>query len=441
MNLKVKGRLLTVAIPTVLFLLSLPANGTMYIVFRYDDLSADKPGVRETNTLRRQLWDAEQKMDTLFEKFGKSYVAAIIPQPNSTVDYSSAVGATYGEASFGEDREKVELIKRGVLAGRIEVAQHGFSHINHSATSVAVPKRRLGEFRERDYESQLRDIMLGKEILRSSCDLDHIATFVPPWQGWDNNTAKVLKQAGFTILSADRFFYYKSANGLTLIPCTTSIHKLEALIHKGALPEEGLVVVLFHPKQIAKLAGHESQFFGINRLDELLHELSMRPDVEVVTFEYLAKQHTDLTIQRYRLANSLVRHRYFWNRLLPETLKPGVRGEDFYLSSDEYSKLLWRWRAVAGTGVILLAGLGFVIRRAVKMLCTRKWHLRVDIIATALFLVSVVKEVQILSKGYHITAVSAIPALLTLTFVSALLIQAVRRSIGWTERIVCKPGS
>ncbi|MHC4148424.1 MAG: DUF2334 domain-containing protein, partial [Planctomycetota bacterium] len=131
-----------------LLLISRSGLNAAYIVFRYDDLTADQQGVRETNLLRSQIWTAERSMDALFAQYDMPYVVAIIPRANQ--DYGG-VRSAEGVVSFAEDEEKIAFIKRALAAGRIEVAQHGFSHSN-----VVAPGRRPGEFRERDYQSQLR---------------------------------------------------------------------------------------------------------------------------------------------------------------------------------------------------------------------------------------------------------------------------------------------
>lgn len=407
-------RLLPALLVFAILLISPSAVGSTYIVFRYDDFSADQPGVRQTDALRRQIWQAEQKIDSLFEKYDMSYVIAIIPKANGT--------------SFTEDPEKIELIKQGITAGRIDVAQHGFSHTNHA------PQGHIrGEFRERGYKSQLRDITSGKEILCSSCDLVNITTFVPPYNSWDDNTATILKQTGFTILSADRFFYYKSAKGLTVIPCTTRLQKLETVVNEGSLPEKGVMVVLYHPEDIIKLAGREDYFFGIVRFDRLLDKLSVMPNIKVVTLQRLAQKCSDLTIERYHRANKLYGHRYFWKKLLPKHLWPGEQNHEFYLSLDEYSKSLLHWRAAAAGLAIGLFMIGLCIRYLLSLILTTRWRFWIDIIASLLFFLSVLKEIQVIHKGYHITAISAIPAFLMGSFVLTLLVQTARNTIRWTK--------
>ncbi len=420
-------RFLVVLISTVLFLTPLPAESDVHIVFRYDDFSADDDGIRSQDQLRKQLWQAEQNVDTLFEQHGLPYVISIIP--NASSEYGGADSGT-DTVSFGEDHQKVEFVKGAVQARRVEVAQHGFSHINH-----ADPGRRPGEFRERGYESQFADITSGKEILCRCLGLSGIATFVPPWNGWDGNTAAALNKNGFSILSADRLLYYPTARGLTVIPCTTTLQRLESILDRESLLEEGVMVVLFHPYEIVEVEGKQRQYFGITRLDKLLGRLSVMPDVKVATFEQLARDCDNLTLERYRRATQLFNQRYFWQRLLPKNLWPGVNGRDFYLSLNEYSRSLFYWRFAAAGLVFGLFAIGLVIRQLVSLRLTAIWRVRVDIIATVLFALSILKEIQIVSKGWHPTAISGIPAFLTAGFVLALLIRVFKNALRLTKRI------
>ena len=224
------------------------------VVFRYDDLSGDKLGERENDPERRRIFEAERSVDSLFDKFGFPYVVAVIPKRSDN--------------SFAEDPEKITFIKNAVQMGRIEVAQHGFAHINH-----AEENHRKGEFRERNFDTQLHDIEAGKEILCKSCQVPNITTFVPPWNAWDDNTAKALVESGFSILSADRSYYGKMAAKLTIVPFTAQLWELESLLNCGDMPDSSVIVVLYHPPQIVRFSGQEERYFGLERFENLLRTL------------------------------------------------------------------------------------------------------------------------------------------------------------------------
>jgi predicted deacetylase len=404
-----------------LLLISRSGLNAAYIVFRYDDLTADQQGVRETNLLRSQIWTAERSMDALFAQYDMPYVVAIIPRANQ--DYGG-VRSAEGVVSFAEDEEKIAFIKRALAAGRIEVAQHGFSHSN-----VVAPGRRPGEFRERDYQSQLRDITQGREILMNACNLSEISTFVPPWNAWTDETAKSLRQAGFRILSADRHYYYESADSLAVIPFTAVLSELESMVREQSLPEESIVVVLYHPFEIVEfpepLSGY---YFGLRRFSDLLRELSVMPQVKVVTLQQLAEGATDLSIERYRAANSLGRLRAFWSRLLPEHLLPGAGKQQLYLARAQYLQMLRYWRAITAGALVGLLMMGVAVRYLLGLVVPDKWRLRIDVFMTIVFCLGIVAELRLVERGYHITGIRAVPFFIGVSFVAALLSRIFRGS-------------
>ena len=64
---------------SLLLLFCSPVRGTLYVVFRYDDFSADAPSLREESPLRSQVWNAERAVNELFKTHAMPYVVAIIP--------------------------------------------------------------------------------------------------------------------------------------------------------------------------------------------------------------------------------------------------------------------------------------------------------------------------------------------------------------------------
>jgi len=388
----------------------------MHIVFRYDDFSADQDGVRESNALRKQVWEAEQKMDSLFEKYDMSYVTAIIPHANS--EYGG-VASGGGMVSFSEDREKVEFIKHAVQAGRIEVAQHGFSH-----TNIAGSYHRPGEFRGGDYESQHRDIVLGREALLTACNLSEINTFVPPWNGWDENTAFALKQAGFTILSADRYYYFDSARGLNLIPFTAVPGELELMVHEGRLPKEDLIVVLYHPFEITEFSGTPGDsYYGIERFEKLFRKLTEISEIEVGTFVDLVNKSNTLTVERYQQAQGLWRQQSFWARLLPRHFWPGIKKQEVYLGRDEYSQTKNCWVFATAGFIVGFLVLGLLSRHLLGLVLPAKWYLVTDVVMTLLFCVSLISELRLVQRGYHMSGIRGIPLFFGGGFVIGLILR------------------
>lgn len=392
-------------LPSLVFavlLCSRVAIGTTYIVFRYDDLAADRFGERENSSERREIWEAEQAVDGLFGKFGSPYVIAIIPERNGV--------------SFAKDGQKVEFVKNALREGRVEVAQHGFAHINHTRKN-----HRRGEFRERSYQEQFDDISQGEDILRKCLNLTSIETFVPPFNGWDKHTATIIKKLGFSILSADRSYYHKAAAELTIIPFTAQLWELESKVNKNELPNDAVIIVLFHPTQIVKNSGKENRYFGIERFEKLLQNLSTMRSAKIVTLQQLADECTDLTIDRYQEANNLHRQRSFWSKLIPQRSLPGETSWCLYSSTQVYDSHVAHWKMLGRVLVIgsLLGGL--VVRHIIKLVTSVKWCFCVDVIASMMFFLAMLKGIHIVYKGYQITGIPVITAVFSARFLIALI--------------------
>lgn len=311
-----------------------PSVAHTYVVFRYDDLAGDQPGERETNPHRRAIWESEQAVDRLFENAGLPYVVGVIPQANPAYLLRSKAGQSF---PLSADQEKVNLVKRSMAAGRMQVAMHGFNHTNHSQ-----PKGRASEF-SRDYEEQYRDLVAGRKILTDALGQNQISTFIPPFNGWNEHTARALVNSGFRILSADRHQPGDAVTPLTNIPFTAQLWELEELLVQDRLPTDSLVVALYHPPQIARIPNHEHRYYGIERMKALLDRLAARPEIRVVNLEYLQASCADLTPGRYMAAARLQRMKALWTPLLPAKFRPGTSKDFIYLPEKEYLLCCGHW--------------------------------------------------------------------------------------------------
>lgn len=406
------------------------AQGTLRVVFRYDDFAGDQPGVREQDSLRRAIWDAERGMDSLFAARDMPYVIAIIP--HATAGFGG-VGQGGHAVSFGEDTEKAEFIRNVLHAGRVEVAQHGYSHRNWAGKN-----HKSGEFRERSFADQRQDLGRGREILLDACQLCEVRTFVPPWNGWDDNTGRALRELGFQVLSGDRYYYYESARDLTIIPYTVVPDELAGMLSEGAYPQGGVIVVCLHPYEIVEFpAAFQRYYFGLERLEQVLTRLAGVPDVKVVTFQQLLQEEPQLSTDRFRAANQLWQQRVFWSRLLPGHWQPGTGSKGLYLSQADYSSKVWFWRMAALALILAVMLLGFLVRR----LCVRRLgHAQafaMDLLASSLLVIALLGEARLVERGYQMTALRAIPAFFSIPFVAGLVqrgAESVRRGPARTGR-------
>ena len=394
---------------TILLFLPVGTQAAVYVAFRYDDFAGDAPGVRERDILRKQVWDAEQAIDRLFQKYDFNYTIAIIPNSNNI--------------PLCADAEKTDFIKYAIAAGRVEVAQHGFTHTNFAGVN-----HRGGEFRDRDYQSQYQDIKKGRDILLSALRLKNVDVFVPPWNDWTYDTGRIVEELGFKILSADSYCYYNSIKKTLVIPFTSHLREIESLLVNKSLPDKSVIVVLYHPYDIVKFPNEkESWYFGTERFDKLLHALSTEPNVKVVTLGHLCEENADLIAKGYFLANKLKRLQSFWRRLLPPQLLPGAGRDLFYLNVQKYSEILRPWYYITSVFIAGIVAAGFLFRIFLGRRLSVKRRVRINIFAAVLLFISIFAEFRLLQRGYHITGIRAIPGLIAVGVLLGTLIIWIRR--------------
>jgi hypothetical protein len=257
-----------------------------------------------------------------------------------------------------------------------------------------------------------------------ACGLSEITTFVPPWNGWDHHTAKAIVNAGFKVLSADRYYCYKSASGLAIVPFTTTLQEIEPLILQGQLANPGVYVVLYHPFDLVKFQGEDAQcYFGVERFGNLIEHISKMPEVKVTTFKGLCA-FEDVGLERYAAANAMWKQRSFWSKLLPLRLWPGAVDSSLYLSTEVYRRQARFWNSM----VVLLAGglliTGLAARWVAGLVLSPKWRLWMDIAGSLLFFAGILSEIHLMYRGYHPAGIRAIPVFFAVSFFIALVLRA-----------------
>ena len=133
-----------------------------------------------------------QKKMTEFETEKDKYAAL----RNWEINASSEELTDYHKLHpVGENNELVNELKKQVMAGMVEIAQHGVSH-------------RYNEYGPETTKSQvaLSTIKAGKEYLSKLFDIE-IKTFIPPSNTIDLSSAKYISKLGMTILSSGDIKY------------------------------------------------------------------------------------------------------------------------------------------------------------------------------------------------------------------------------------------
>lgn len=399
----------TIIMTMFLLPICIPAFAETQIVFRYDDLAADRDGDRDKYILRKKLWQGEQDFDKIFKKYNMPYVIAVIPKFNTSQSIESDFKKD--KIVLTEDPVKINFLKKGIKEGRIEVAQHGYDHINKYKKGYLA-----SEYYGRDYESQLKDIRNGKKILVNALGLASIDTFIPPFFTWDHNTAKALKKCGFTILSTDKYRTFDEAKGLTVIPYTALLSELEEMVLTNSLPDNRTIIAIYHPAEIIKIPGTESLYFGKDRLERLVSKLSKIDHAKVLTFKDLVKKNKNLTFQRYKYTTILSQYSDFLRKFLPKRFLPGEELHTIYLTEQEYKNKVIFW------GIILFAILLLVVvsSSVTSLIMKRNFSKKLYNIFIGLSMLGSILSIamifSILNRGYYITGIRALPLFVFLGF-------------------------
>ena len=109
--------------------------------------------------------------------------------------------------------ELAGALRDRAAVGTVHLHQHGFRHVNHE------PVGRKCEFGpSRSHDRQLADIAEGRALLGEHLHPFLDPVFTPPWNRCTAETAAVLADLGFRVLSRDRTAVPFGVDGLVEVP-------------------------------------------------------------------------------------------------------------------------------------------------------------------------------------------------------------------------------
>lgn len=254
----------------VALVIALPCHARQVtVIFRVDDYSA------ATNT------DVERGMFEVFEKANVPLTVAVVPRVVENM-YGQADGAIPGrELELPQD--KIDLLRDYVARGVVEAALHGYSHELTSAPGS--PRSEVAGLSEAE---QTRRIGEGKRLLAEAAGMD-IVTFIPPFNGYDETTVKVLQREGFTTLSAGLWCPAAASQKLRFLPSTSTLADCRAAVQaaRESRAMEPTVVVLFHETDIVE--AFDSGSMTLSQIAELLQWVNDQDDVRTMTASAAAR--------------------------------------------------------------------------------------------------------------------------------------------------------
>lgn len=164
----------------------------------------------------------------------------------------------------------------------IDMAQHGLTHNNYSENKYS--KYEFGI--KRSYEEQESDIRKGAEILKKIFGIKP-KIFVPPWNGFDNETLKALKKNGFSFLSTDtKHFLPHKKDGIKNI-CTSIYWNKKSLSGAWSIEDPKNIInkIIFGTRKFIGVEMHHEHFkdnAAFANLDYLVKELKRNDDIKFI---------------------------------------------------------------------------------------------------------------------------------------------------------------
>jgi len=244
-------------------------NRRISVIFRLDDYSAT------SNTA------AERQIIAAFASINKPFTVGVIPfrDTNNTGQLVPLSG------------EKSDLLKEGVNSGIIDLALHGYSHQQVSSETQS-------EFATMPLDQQIQRISSAKKVIEEVSG-QRVATFIPPWNTYDENTVIALEKLGFRTLSAGRTGLTPASSALRYLPLTT---RLPGLKEKIALARQStadkiIEIVLFHEYDFIEVNPDEG-IMSQNEFAELLNWVNDQPDVQIISLSQARQLPQPFSIQQ-----------------------------------------------------------------------------------------------------------------------------------------------
>lgn len=191
-------------------------------------------------------------------------------------------------------------------SGRLEIAQHGFSHEPCQA-GAHLPS----EFAGLDPAAQTKKIVAGRTALGQAFGCA-IPGFVPPFNSFDRITAVALAELGFLYLSAGSEHGSVESGRLAGLPRTCQLTELRpALAEARRHPHGDLVIVAVMHHYDFQESGRAEAPLTLERLSDLFRWLRQQPDVRLNTLSQLATRHDARTWHKAVRRNRWVQRQHW----------------------------------------------------------------------------------------------------------------------------------
>ena len=263
------------------------------MVFRYDDYHAS-------------FGEETAAQDAIERRFLATFAEQGVP-------LTLGVVPNYHERRpLDDDPAKLDALREAVAAGRAEAALHGLTH-----TSPTPEGQRDSEFAGQPPDAQRERLRSGKAQLEEWVGEGAVATFIPPWNTFDDATLAALDALGFVALSAA--LSERPVDPLVAVPHTCGLRGLRPTLRwLESCEGHAFVACMFHhfsftdsPDPLARAYGQ----IALAELAPLLGWCRARAGVECLTIGEAARRYREeLTDGRVAEAAERWHLVYRWRR-------------------------------------------------------------------------------------------------------------------------------
>ncbi len=201
------------------------------VVFRNDDPSA------------KSNLEHEREIFSIFERYGVPQTIGVIPS-ESLADTHDPDGE--GELTLQAGSEHANFLRDYARRTGSELALHGY---NHRTNHYSLPRTKdYFEFNHLPLPEQERRIAAGTEILEKALGLRPV-TFIPPWNGLDENTLIACRRSGYKVVSA--IPYVATRDGILSFGANTDLASFEDVFAEALKSERRVFLnINFHSRTI-----------------------------------------------------------------------------------------------------------------------------------------------------------------------------------------------
>ena len=253
---------------------------------------------------------------------------------------------------------KIQLLTEGLRKNLFEICLHGYQHRNNNSVDWEP-----FEFRGVPLLTQKAWIEKGKSKLESLTGVK-VKVFVPPFNGWDQNTLIALTDNDFSILSAEAGDFPR-INHISYFPYTATPKELQYLLATDSIGKNKLIVVNIHPHDLPE----DKNRIGLSKLKKLLEEIKdPNRKMELLSFEEAVANRIVFTQEELLNFSKMLSHIQFWKNLpLSGYL---IRNKSLSANRPYYSSsILYLLRLIMGLNLFII---GFLISQIIGGKIRRK---------------------------------------------------------------------